>query len=38
MDEDITIPDMNIIKPILPRRMKVECSVLLGFYQHGEGQ
>jgi len=37
MSEGIAIPDATKIKPILPRRMKVECFALLGFYQQREG-
>jgi len=36
MSEGILISDMDTIKPILPRTMKVECLVLLRFYQQTE--
>lgn len=36
MNEGVSISDIDKIKPILPRRMKVECFVLLGFYQQRE--
>jgi len=37
MNECIPIPDVTKIKPILPRRMKVECFALLGFYPKRKG-